>query len=140
MTKQELADYALTLWVTLNVSMTKAEMIDDYNKSLGIVVDAPVVVASSDVQEVTPEVTPEVTVDAPPSADTLFAEAVARNAEEERIMSLPVEEQVELVQWTIEEAIGILRYAVSRGKKGQRFSQEDKMLLLIDKIEESIQY
>ncbi len=98
--------------------MTKAEMIADYNASLGVLVEAPV-------------------VEAPPSADTLFAEAVARNAEEERIAALPVEEQVELVQWTIEEAIGILRYATLRGRNKKPLFQEDKILNLIDEIETS---
>lgn len=128
MSKQELADYALTLGVTLSTEDTKAQMIEQFNAQITPEV-AP---------EVAPEVTPEVA--APPSADTLFAEAQARNAEEARIAALPVDEQVELVQWTVEEAIGILRYAVSRGKDKKPFFQEDKILNLINSIEESIQY
>lgn len=116
MSKQEFADYALTQDITLNISMTKAEMIDDYQKSLGVgseeapVVEAPVVEAPT-------TYTPEEIAAAEADVARLFAAAQAMNAEEERIANLPAEEQVELVQWTIEEAIGILRYAVSRGKK-----------------------
>lgn len=117
MSKQEFADYALTQGVTLNISMTKVEMVEDYNKSLNIIPDITAVDTPVVDTPVVDTPAPEVTVVAPPSVDTLFAEAQARNAEEERIAALTADEQVELVQWTVEEAIGILRYAISRGKK-----------------------
>lgn len=143
MTKPELADYALTLGITLSTDDTKTQMIEQFtaqNQTAEITPDtttepeAPVVVASSS------ELTDEEKAVAEAEVARLFAEAQARNAEEERIANLPVDEQVELVQWTIEEAIGILRYAVSRGKNKKPFFQEDKINELINKIEESIQY
>lgn len=133
MTKQELADYALTLGITLSTEDTKVVMLEQFNAQFSPptpVEDVVVATTLPPMEEIVP----------PPSADTLFAEAQARNAEEARIASLPVDEQVELVQWTVEEAIGILRYAVSRGKDKKPYFQEDKIVSLIDKIEESIQY
>ena len=180
MSKQEFADYALTQNITLNVSMTKAEMIADYQKSLGVAEETPAPVVEetpAPVVEETPapvvEETPAPVVDetvlteeeasiveeavteveaapAEPTAEEiaiaeanvakLIADAEAVKAEEERIANLPEEEQIEMVQWTVEEAIGILRYALARGKNKKPFEQSDKIYLLINQIEESVKY
>lgn len=88
----------------------------------------------------TPVPTPEEIAAAESAVAAQIAEAEAIKAEEERIASLSEEEQIELAQWTVEEAIGILRYAVSRGKNKKPYFQEDKIHNLIVQIEEAIQY
>lgn len=139
MTKQELADYALTLGITLDTSVTRAEMDIDFNAALAKLPpqEAPVAVAPPDVPA-TPTAEEIAAAEASVAAQIAAAEAV--KAEEARIASLSEEEQIELVQWTVEEAIGILRYAISRGKNKKPYFQEDKINNLINQIEVEIQY
>ncbi len=172
MSKQEFADYALTQNITLNISMTKTEMIADYQKSLGVAEETPAPVvdetpapvvdetpapiveetplteeeaiiveeAVSEVEAALAEPTAEEIAIAEANVAKLIADAEAVKAEEERIANLPEEEQIEMVQWTVEEAIGILRYALARGKNKKPFEQSDKIYLLINQIEESVKY
>lgn len=130
MTKQELADYALTLGITLDTSATRAEMDIAFNTAL----------AELTPQEAPVEPTVEEIAAAEAAVAAQIAEAEAVKAEEARIASLSEEEQIELVQWTVDEAIWILRYAISRGKNKKPYFQEDKINNLINQIEVEIQY
>lgn len=80
------------------------------------VTDVDIDILETDEQRIERETKAEAIKQAEDEVARLFEEAQVQIAEEERIRWLATEEQIELADWTVPEAIGILQYAISKSK------------------------